>query len=159
MIARRLATLLVKRPKTVLLFYTIVTLVIGWNIQHVYMQSDLTTFLPSNDPTVQMWNKINEEFQIGSTIIVYVEADDIRDPAVLKEIDRVGSKIDTYTLDKGKTDGIFSVTSITTLIKDENARPEMPGGLGGTGEYEIPEDPALITTYVARLQSGAGTVF
>ncbi len=85
-----------------------------------------TTFLPQNDPTVQLWNKINQEFQIGSTIIIYVEADDIRDPYVLREMDRVSTKINTYELDKGKTDGIFSVTSIAQLIKEENAKPALP---------------------------------
>ena len=75
------------------------------------MESDLTQYLPQNDPTVQLWDRINQEFQIGSTIIVYVNADDIRDPNILREIDRVTTKINTYELDKGKTDGIFSVSS------------------------------------------------
>ncbi|MEM0466896.1 MAG: hypothetical protein QXX20_04790, partial [Candidatus Thermoplasmatota archaeon] len=78
MIARKLATLIVKRPKTVLLVYTIIVIAIGYNIQNVYIQSDLVSFLPENDPTVQLLLKIYDEFQIGSTIIIYVEADDIR---------------------------------------------------------------------------------
>ena len=158
-IAHSLAKILVKRPKTVLLVYTMITIVIGLQIQNVYMQSDLTTFLPQNDPTIQLWKKINQEFQIGSTIIIYVEADDIRDPYILHEMDRVSTKINTYELDKGKTDGIFSVSSITQLIKEENAKPELPGGLGGTGKYEIPDDPELINTYMARIQSREGTLF
>jgi len=158
-IAHSLAKILVKRPKTVLLIYTIITIVIGLQIQNVYMQSDLTMFLPQNDPTIQLWNKINQEFQIGSTIIIYVEADDIRDPYILHEMDRMGTKINTYELDKGKTDGIFSVSSIAQLIKEENAKPELPGGLGGTGKYEIPDDPELINTYMARIQSREGTLF
>ena len=32
-------------------------------------------------------------------------------------------------------------------------------GLGGTGKYEIPDDPALINTYLARIQSTEGTLF
>jgi hydrophobe/amphiphile efflux-3 (HAE3) family protein len=158
-IAHSLAKILVKKPKTVLLVYTIITIVIGLQIQNVYMQSDLTTFLPQDDPTIQLWKKINQEFQIGSTIIIYVEADDIRDPYILHEMDRVCTKINTYELDKGKTDGIFSVSSIIQLIKEENAKPELPGGLGGTGKYEIPDDPELINTYMARIQSREGTLF
>jgi predicted RND superfamily exporter protein len=158
-IAHSLAKTLVKRPKTVLLVYTIITIVIGLQVRNVYMQSDLTTFLPQDDPTLQLWNKINQEFQIGSTIIIYVEADDIRDPYVLREMDRVTTKINIYELDKGKTDGIFSVTSIAQLIKEENAKPSLPGSLGGTGNYEIPEDSAIINTYFARLQSVEGVVF
>jgi len=158
-IAHSLAKILVKRPKTVLLVYTIITLLIGLQVRNVHMQSDLSYFLPHNDPSIQLWNKIDQEFKIGSTIIVYVNAEDIRDPYVLQEMDRVSTTINPYELDKGETDGVFSVTSIAQLIKEENAKQPLPGGLGGTGNYEIPTDPALITTYMARLQPMEGTLF
>jgi hypothetical protein len=158
-IAHSLAKILVKRPKTVLLVYTIITIIIGLQVRNVYMQSDLTTFLPQNDPTLLLWNKINQEFQIGSTIIIYVEADDIRDSYVLREMDRVSTKLNTYELDKGHTDGVFSISSIAQLIKEENAKPALLEGLGGTGKYEIPDDPTLITTYLARIQSMEGVLF
>jgi len=159
MIARRIATLLVKRPKTVLLVYTIITIIIGLQISNVYMQSDLIGFLPPDDPSVQLWNQINREFKVGSTIIVFVTADDIRDPEVLKEMDRVATTLNPYDLDKGETDGIYSVTSIAQLIKEENSKTPLPGGLGGSGEYSIPEDPELISTYFARLEPMEGTLF
>jgi predicted RND superfamily exporter protein len=158
-IAHSLAKVLVKRPKTVIFVYTVITILIGLQIRNVYMQTDLTTYLNKDDPTLQLWNKINEDFQIGSTIIIYVEADDIRDPMVLQEMDRVTTKINTYELDKGQTDGIFSVNSIAQLIKEQNAKPVLPGGLGGTGKYEIPTDPTLITTYMARLQAYQGVLY
>lgn len=158
-ITRLLANILVKRPKTVLIVFTIITILIGLQIRNVYMQSDLTSYLPNNDPTLQLWNKINKEFQIGSAIIIYVQADDIRDPYVLHEIDRVSTQINPYELDQGEQDGIVSVTSIASLIKEENAKPELPNDLGGTGKYEIPTDPTLITTYMARIQSVEGTLF
>ena len=152
MISRAFAKILVKRPKTVLLVFTIFTAIIGSQIQNVYMVSDLTEYLPDDHLSIILWNQINEEFQIGSTIVIYVEADDIRDPYVLREMDRVSNKINTYGLDKGEKDGIFSVRSIASLIKDENAKPYVPGGLGGTGTFEIPEDRNLISRYIARRQ-------
>lgn len=158
-IAASLAKILVKRPKTVLLVYTIITIIVGLQVRNVYMQSDLTTFLPKDDPTLQLWTKINQEFQIGSTIIIYIETDDIRDPYVLREMDRVTTKTNLYELDKGKTDGIVSVNSIAQFIKEENAKTPLPKGLGGTGKYEIPEDSTLITTYLARLQLYQGILF
>ncbi|MFA5102144.1 MAG: MMPL family transporter [Candidatus Thermoplasmatota archaeon] len=158
-IAHSLAKLLVKRPKTVLLVFTLITILVGLQIRNIYMQPDLSTFLPQDDPTLQLWRKIDDEFKIGSTIIIYVEADDIRDPYVLHEMDRVATKINTYELDKGRADGIFSVNSIAQLIKQENQKPVLPQGLGGTGKYEIPEDPTLITTYFARLHATEGVLF
>ena len=112
----------------------------------------MTKFLPSNDPTVQLWEQIDQEFQIGATILIYVEADDIRDPEVLKEIDRVSSspKINPYKPDNGELDGVFSVRSLSILIKEENAKPRIPGSLGGTGKKEIPDDANLISRYLTR---------
>ena len=159
MIAHRIATVLVRRPKTVLLVYTIVTILIGLQIRNLYMQSDLVSYLPNNDPMVQQWAAINREFRIGSSIIVYVEADDIRDPLVLQEMDRVAARVDTYSLDHGDLDGVISVTSLASLIKAEHAKPALPGGLGGEGIDEIPTDPGFITTYLARVQAMKGTLF
>ena len=45
-IAYSLAKILVKRPKTVLLVFTVITILVGLQIRNVYMQSDLTAFLP-----------------------------------------------------------------------------------------------------------------
>lgn len=156
-----LVRLLVQRPKTVLLVFTIITILIGIQASNIYMQSDLSGYLPRDDPTIQLWMKIDQEFQIGSTIIIYVEVDDVRDPDVLKEMDRVSSKINEFENDKGEQDGIFSIRSIASLIKEENAKPLLPGGLGGTGVYEIPDDRNLIYKYVARplIQEMKGVLF
>ncbi|MCK5458664.1 MAG: MMPL family transporter, partial [Thermoplasmatales archaeon] len=82
-------------------------------------------------------------------------------PYVLREMDRVSTKINYYDLDKGEKDGIVSVTSIASLIKDENAKQNIPGGLGGTGKFEIPDDRNLISRYIARtlVQEMKGVLF
>ena len=127
---RPIAKLLVHRPKTVLLVYTIITIIIGLNIKNVYMQSDFAGYLPRDDPTIKLWYSINKEFQVKSSIIIYVEADDIREPVVLKEIDRVSSLINIYDNDRGEQDGIYSIQSLASLIKAENAQPVLIEGLG-----------------------------
>lgn len=161
MISKTIANILVNQPKTVLLVFTILTALIGVQIQNVYMVSDLTSYLPEDEPLLQLWDEINEEFQIGSAVVIYVEADDIRDPYILREMDRVSTKINPYDLDKGEQDGIFSIRSLAALIKNENAKPNLPGGLGGTGTFEIPEDRNLISKYLAReeVQAWKGTLF
>ena len=111
---RPIAKTLVKRPKLVVALFTLVTLLVGFQAQNVYLESDLSGYLPQDEQVIELWNAINQEFKIGSSIIIYVEADDIRDPYVLREMDRVSSKINTYNLDKGEKDGIFSVMSIAS---------------------------------------------
>ncbi len=158
-----LAKLLVQRPKAVILVFTIITAIIGAQAANVYMESDLATFLPEDDPTVQIWNEIDEEFQMGYNIIIYVEADDIRNPDVLKEMDRVScsSNVNKFESDKGEQDGVFSVRSLAYYIKEENAKPYVIGGLGGTGKNEIPDDETLISRYLSRMtiQAMKGTYF
>ena len=161
MITNAVAKLFVTRPKTILLLFTIFTAIVGYQLQNVYMVSNLTGYLPQDHPSIELWNEINNEFQIGSTIVIYVEADDIRDPYVLREMDRVASKVNKYDLDRGQEDGVFSVRSIAALIKQENAKPFVPGGLGGMGKHEIPDDINLISRYITRptIQEMQGTLF
>lgn len=165
------AKLLVQRPKTILFVFTVITLLVGSQAFNLYMEADFTTFLPKNDITLKGWEELNDEFQIGSTILVYIVADDIRDPNVLKEIDRVSSseKINKWSQDDGELDGVFSVKSITSLIKTENAKSAPLEPFGGTRNNAIPEDyhyPGLtgrdlVSKYIARdsVQNMKGTLF
>lgn len=158
---RTIAKILVERPKAVILLFTILTVIVGLQIQNVYMVSELAGYLPQDHPSIQLWNEIDKEFQITSTIVIYVEADDIRDPYVLIEMDRVSEKLNKYNLDKGEKDGVVSVQSIVALIKDENAKPHSIDGLGGTGKFEIPTDRNLISKYIARdlIQATEGVLY
>lgn len=160
-----LAKLLVKRPKTVLLVFTMITILMGIQVSNIYMVSDLTKYLPEDDPTIQLWREIDREFQIGSTIIIFVDQTDrvydIRDPKVLLEMDEVIRAVNPSTYDDGEIDGVFSVRSLSNLVKEENSKPSMPGGLGGTGDNEIPDDKNLISRYLARdsIQGMKGVLF
>ena len=141
-----IAKILANRPKTVLFIFTIITILIGSQITNLYMQSDLTQYLPKDDPTIKLLTQVYEDFQIGSTIIILVETDDIRNPDVLKEMDAVVSNddIDRFPNDDGQLDGIVSIQSLATFIKEENF-------YRGSGEYRIPEDENQIYSLMSRL--------
>jgi len=168
MIARRLAKIIVQRPKTVLLVYTIITLIIGINIKNVYMQSDLSNFLPDNDPSLQIWGKINQEFKIGSTIIIIVDQKDrlpdenLGNPDVLSAMDKVAKYIDRNPEDKGEQDGVITVRSIAQIIKDENNdNPTLNSISKGENGYQIPKDSNIIWEYMSRtsVESMKGVLF
>ncbi|MEF8849103.1 MAG: hypothetical protein V5A68_08250, partial [Candidatus Thermoplasmatota archaeon] len=113
---RSFSRLLVERPKTVLLVFTIATALIGTQATNLYMESDFSSFLPEDEPTIELYQKIVEEFEVGPTIIVYVESEDIRDPEVLKEMDRLSERINPYENDEGKQDGVITARSVAMLI-------------------------------------------
>ncbi|KYK20105.1 hypothetical protein AYK24_04275 [Thermoplasmatales archaeon SG8-52-4] len=143
------AKLIVKRPKTVLILFTLITLIIGLQASNIYMVSDFLEYLPSDDPIVELYNKIIEEFQVGPTIIILLDQTDrlydIRDPKVLSEMDEVVQMIDTRPDDK---DGVYSVSCLSSLIKKENAKPISEGG---NGKNIIPGDIEDIYSYMQKL--------
>ena len=149
---RPFAKLLVNRPKTILLAFTIITIFIGWQATNIYMISEFTEYLPSDDPTLMLYNRIMEEFQVGQTIIILVDQTDrihdIRHPNVLTEIDNVEQAINRYENDKGKIDGIVAIRSLAALIKNENAKSKIEGG---NGVKEIPSNKEDIITYMERI--------
>ncbi len=156
------AKLLVKRPRMVLLVFTIITVLIGLQISNLYMESDFSTYLPEDDPRLKLWNEINKEFHVGSTIIIIVDqtekAYDLRNSKVLTEMDEVGQYVNDYEKDNGELDDVISVRSVAILIRAENAKSPL---LGGTGENKIPDDTKLIHEYMsqASVNSMKGVLF
>ena len=149
-----IAGILVKKPKTVLLVYTIIMFLIAFNAKNLYMESDLGKFLPEDEPTIKLLKYISKEWNIGDTLIIYVESDDVLDLETLRDIDYVTNKINPYRHDRGELDGIVSETSITSLIKLENSLPPP----FGEGKFEIPSSESKIMKYVARIGEARKTV-
>lgn len=139
--------LMVKRPRVVLLVFTIFTILVGSQISNLYMESDFSTYLPQNDSRLEIWEKINNEFNLGSTIIVIVDqtekTHDVRSVEVLKEMDDIAKAANKFPSDNGE-DGVISVQSLAELIKKENSKSSKLGyELGGTGYNEIPTEDEL----------------
>ena len=157
-----IAKLLATRPKMVLIVFTLFTAIIGSQASNIYMESDLIEYLPSDDSTISLWNKIKEDFKIGETIIIFVDQTDriydIRNPKVLNEIDEIERAIDKYENDEGSLDGIVSVRSLASLIKAENQKSILEGG---KGVNSIPEDIDDIYAYMERfaIKSTKGVLY
>ena len=155
---RTLSKILAKRPRTVIIVFTIFTVLIGLQARNVYMQSDFTDYLPKDDTTLRLWGRINEEFNIGSTIIILVNQsnraiDDIRSYEVLKEMDLIYKKLVENPANDGTSTGIESFRSISLLIREENAKSdEIPIELGGgNNDFSIPDSKKTIYQYMERI--------
>ena len=70
---KNLSKILVQRPRTVLLFFTIIVIAIGTQISNLHFESDFATYLPEDDSRLDLWDEINNEFHLGSTIIIIVD--------------------------------------------------------------------------------------
>ena len=142
-----IARILVKRPRMVLILYTLLTFLIAFNAKNLYMVSDLSKFLPEDEPTIKLINYISKEWNLGDTLIVYVENDDILDLDTLRDIDHVVEKVNPYRHDNGELDGVVRETSLTTFIKLENSLPPPLG----EGRFDLPSSESKIMIYIARM--------
>ncbi len=148
-----LATVLAKRPRTVLLVYTTITILIGIQASNLFMQSELAGFLPKDDPTLQLLNEISKEFKIGSTIIIILNQTnkpDVRDYRVLQVMDDIYYSLYEKPIGDGEETGISSFRSLAVFIRNENAKPGPVDIGGGNGKNQIPNDVNTIFTYMER---------
>ncbi len=151
-----IARLLANYPKLVIIVFTVITILIGSQALNIYIESDLTKFLPKDDPTIKLWDEINQEFNIGKTIIILVDQTDrvydIRDPKVLIEMDEIYINIYEKLLKEGKETGIASINSLSLMIKKENKKNIAEGGNNFNG---IPYDQNDIYKYMERFEVSA----
>ena len=153
---RLIARLLANHPKLVIIMFTVITILIGSQALNIYIESDLTKFLPKDDPTIKLWDEINQEFNIGKTIIILVDQTDrvydIRDPKVIIEMDEIYINIYEKLLKEGKETGIASINSLALMIKKENKKNIAEGGNNFDG---IPYDQNDIYKYMQRFEIAA----
>ena len=150
-----LANILAKHPKIVILLFTFFTVLIGIQAQNIFMLADYTEFLPEDDASLILWDRINEEFNLGSTIIILVNQtdrahNDVRDPEVLKEMDKVYRVLYENPITDGKKTEISSIISLSILIRAENAEAKPRGN----NDDSIPEeeDAHKINEYMERFE-------
>ncbi|HEC77122.1 MAG TPA: hypothetical protein ENI33_07705 [Thermoplasmatales archaeon] len=109
--------LLLKKPKLTILIFTIITLIISLQAVNVVITSDIEVYMPSEQPSVQLLNKIRKEWPIDS-LMIYIEANNVTDISSLKEMDSIETAMNPS---EGVEDGVVYTASIASLIKDTNA--------------------------------------
>jgi len=153
---RTLAAIMAKRPRTVILVFTIFTVLVGLQARNLYMEADYANYLSQDDPVLKLYNQINKEFKMGSTIIILINQStrsyDVREYEILREMDEIYRTLYEQPHIHGEENGIISIKSLSVLIRNENAKnPPVELG-GGNGVDDIPTDPNVISDYLARTQ-------
>jgi hydrophobe/amphiphile efflux-3 (HAE3) family protein len=133
------------------------------------MESDLSMYLPEDDPRLELWDRINTEFHVGQTIIIIVDQTeryhDVREYEVLQEMHKVAHMINPDKVDDGEFDGVVSVRSLAESIKEENNNfPTINSLAEGDNGYKIPSNENKnddIGTYLNRdnVKSMKGVLF
>jgi len=96
------------------------------------MQGDFDIYLPQDDPTKDVLDKIKEDWTVDLAIL-YVQTENcfdiyddmnITDPRVLREISDIEDALNPNREDRGANDSVIFTFSIATIIKTINATPE-----------------------------------
>ncbi len=136
---------ILKLRRLLIVIVILLTLFFGYFIKNLKVNADFLSYLPKDDPTAALFNKVGETFGGNYTGIISIKAKDIFTEAALTTITSI-----TDTLSQAP--GISSVNSLTNIIdiKTEdstvyidnliNTIPESPEGLQTLKKYTLSKD-------------------
>lgn len=134
--------------KLILAIFIILTVIAAWGIPKIIVDSNPLNYYEKGSEIHKISNMINENYGGSSSMSVIVDGD-IREPAVLREIDKIQSFLDTIP-DIGYT------LSLVDFIKEMNQAMHS----SNPAYYTIPESRELVAQYLLlySFQSSDGTL-
>jgi len=106
---QHLAKAIIKLRSVIILLVFALTLVLGYQIRNLSINSDVISSLPDDDPYASLLKRVGEQFGGNKIGMVILETDNIYTTEVLEHVKQV---TDTLKLQQG----ISSVTSLTNII-------------------------------------------
>ncbi len=168
---KRFADLVIRFRLLIIVLVTMVTIFFAYHLKDIKVNSDMLSYLKQDDPAVQLFNRIGEQFAGNSMAMIGLEADDIFDYSTLVVIDSLTQAI-------AQVPGVASVTSLTDILDirtvegglevgrliDKNNIPRSQEELKRIRDYTLSKDmytgsivsqDGKITIIVARLKPDA----
>ncbi len=105
----RLTKNILKWKWPIIIFSLLLTAFFGYQLTKIKINSNVIDSLPANDSVVSLFKSIGHQFGGNEVGVVIIEAKNVFQPAVLKDIQKI-----TDTLAKVK--GVASVTSLTNIL-------------------------------------------
>ncbi|MFA5817742.1 MAG: efflux RND transporter permease subunit [Bacteroidales bacterium] len=129
------------------------TLIFGYQIKSLKINSDVISSLPDDDPAASLYKKIGTQFGGNDMGMIVLEADNIFKAEVLEHVKQITDSLKI-------TDGISTVTSITNIIdiKNDDGGIEI-GKL--VDEYNLPKSKQQLDSlkaYVFSKEMYKGTI-
>lgn len=123
-ILRRLGRFEVHHPWLVILFVLLFTIISLQGMSRIEMITSYENMLPSDILVIQTMHMIQDEYGGADMIQILVEADDVRDPEVIRAIDTLSSMIKDEKW-------VTGVSSITDLVKQDGFVPSSKDSVKG----------------------------
>lgn len=118
----KLSSAVIRWPGRVLLVSLILTLVIGTGIAFIRIDTNQENFFPAKHPVRRASEIINSKFGGSQTISIMITGD-IKDPAVMKGIDELTSRLKN-------SEGVGGVFSISDVVREMSKALYSPGEVG-----------------------------
>ncbi len=125
--------LVIKNSRIIILGTILITLVMGYYLKDLKINSDMISYLPQDDPDVELFNYVGEEYGGSSLAMVAIEADDIFNKEIIKKLSYLSSQFKLL-------EGVSFVTSLANVIDIKSDEYGMEIGRL-INEYELPETP------------------
>jgi len=164
----KFSELVIKYRKIIIFITILITLVLGYFLKDITINSDILSYLPQDDPLVVLFNEVGDKFGGNSLAVVALESNDAFSHSSLSRVDEITRQFKemdeishvmslTDILDIKKTDWGLEVGK---LIDNDNI-PEDPDELIRLKDYALSKDmyrgnlvsdDGKITVIIARLK-------
>ncbi len=123
----------------------VLTIVLGYQVKNLKINSDVLSSLPDDDPAASLYKKVGTQFGGNDMGMIVLETDDIFNAEVLQHVKQITDSIKI-------THGISTVTSITNIIdiKNDNGGIDI-GRL--VDEYNLPKSKEQLDSLKAYVFS------
>lgn len=106
---KHLIDFIIRKRVPILVLITVLTLLLGYVMTRVILNADFSTYLRQDDPVVQKFNMIGEEYGSKSIALVMIEAEDVFNRDTLNLIRDLTEAYEGL-------EGIAYVTSLTNVL-------------------------------------------
>lgn len=129
------------------------TLVFGYQIKNITVNSDILSTLPDDDPTGRLYKSIGAQFGGNDIGMIVLETDDIYKTDVLQHVRQITDSLRI-------TSGVSTVTSITSVIDIKSSEWGIEIG-NLVDEYDLPDEQDELDSlrnYVDSKEMYKGTI-
>ncbi len=128
----RFALRIIKWKWVIIVVVLGLTLIFGYQIKYLKINSDILSTLPDDDPTALLYKNIGKQFGGNEIGMIVLETNDVFKTEILQHIKQITDSLRI-------TDGVSTVTSLTNIldIKSSDWGIEI-GNL--VDEYDLPDD-------------------
>src|SRR6056297_3419282 len=106
---KKLAEKIIQNKITITVITTIITIILGYQIKNIEINSDFIKSLPDDDPLAVQYKYIGEKYKGADMGMIIMETENIYNYEVLKHIRQITDSLKVIN-------GVSTVTSLTDVL-------------------------------------------